>query len=154
MNAYAQLRMARRDGLGPIVGLVEFSDTRDGMEIDTYLFGVPRGQHGLHVHEGRSCGPGRVDGKVVPAGAAKGHFDPHKTGRHLGPYRPGHLGDLPRVTVNRDGISEETLLAPRVRVRDIIGRALILHQGGDTYTDRPKLGGGGARFACGIIQRG
>ena len=33
------------------------------------------------------------------------------------------------------------------------GKALIIHAGGDNYSDRPApLGGGGARVACGLIQ--
>jgi Cu-Zn family superoxide dismutase len=154
MDAYATLRFTSLHGPGRIVGLVEFTDSAEGLMVETFLHGLKPGLHGLHVHSGRSCGPGKVNGKVVPGGAAKGHLDPHRTQKHLGPYRDGHLGDLPRVTVYSDGTSEELLLAPRVRVRDIIGRALILHAGGDTYADHPKLGGGGARLACGIIQAG
>jgi Cu-Zn family superoxide dismutase len=29
----------------------------------------------------------------------------------------------------------------------------MVHVGGDNYSDKPKpLGGGGARFACGVIE--
>ena len=30
--------------------------------------------------------------------------------------------------------------------------ALIVHAGGDTYSDTPPLGGGGARVACGVAN--
>jgi len=33
------------------------------------------------------------------------------------------------------------------------GHALMIHQGGDNYADTPeKLGGGGARAACGVVK--
>ena len=152
--AYANLRKANKTGLGKQVGLVEFEDTQYGVLIEVYLYDLPPGVHGLHVHAGTSCGPGpNAEGKVIPAGAAGGHLDPAKTGHHYGPYRRGHLGDLPRLTVYDDGTSDDILLAPRIRVSNIIGRALMLHAGGDTYSDTPHLGGGGARIACGIIRK-
>jgi Cu-Zn family superoxide dismutase len=153
-SAFASLRKTNLRGLGKKVGIVEFQDTPYGLLIETILYDLPPGIHGLHVHAGTSCGPGpNADGKVIPGGAAKGHLDPTNRGKHLGPYRDGHLGDLPRVTVYADGTSDEILLAPRVRVRDILGRVLMFHAGGDTYSDTPHLGGGGARVACGVIQR-
>lgn len=152
--AYAMVRRATARGLGKTVGLIEVEDTSYGLLVSVMLHDLPPGVHGLHVHAGRSCGPGpNKEGKVIPAGAAEGHLDPGRTGRHLGPYRDGHLGDLPRVTVYPDGTSEDVLLAPRLRARDVMGRAVIIHAGGDTYTDTPHLGGGGARLACGIFQR-
>ena len=34
-----------------------------------------------------------------------------------------------------------------------MGRALMIHANGDNYSDIPKkLGGGGARVACGVVQ--
>ena len=44
------------------------------------------------------------------------------------------------------------VVAPRVRLSDLPGRALIVHAGGDNYSDEPAaLGGGGARVACGVV---
>ena len=35
---------------------------------------------------------------------------------------------------------------------DLEGRAVMIHAGGDNYSDQPKpLGGGGARVACGVV---
>jgi Cu-Zn family superoxide dismutase len=152
--AYANLRKASKTGLGKQVGSVEFENTPYGVLIEVYLYDLPPGIHGLHVHTGASCSPGpNAKGEIIPAGAAGEHLDPAKTGHHYGPYRRGHLGDLPRLTVYDDGTSDDILLAPRIRVSDLLGRALMLHAGGDTYSDTPHLGGGGARIACGIIQK-
>jgi len=33
------------------------------------------------------------------------------------------------------------------------GRAFVIHEGGDNFSDQPKpLGGGGARIACGVLS--
>jgi Cu-Zn family superoxide dismutase len=45
------------------------------------------------------------------------------------------------------------VLAPRLKVRDVKNRALMIHAGGDNYSDQPAaLGGGGARIACGVAK--
>ena len=37
-------------------------------------------------------------------------------------------------------------------VKDFLGRSIMIHEGGDSYSDKPApLGGGGARIACGVI---
>jgi len=85
--------------------------------------------------------------------AAGGHLDPAKTGKHLGPYGDGHLGDLPPLVVDADGTAMLPVLAPRLKVKDLKGRSIMIHAGGDNYSDQPKpLGGGGARVACGVIK--
>ncbi len=44
-------------------------------------------------------------------------------------------------------------MAPRVNTSNLKGRALIIHEHGDNYSDDPApLGGGGARFACGVVE--
>jgi Cu-Zn family superoxide dismutase len=45
------------------------------------------------------------------------------------------------------------VLAPRLKLADVKGRALMVHAGGDNHSDHPAaLGGGGARAVCGVIQ--
>jgi Cu-Zn family superoxide dismutase len=72
---------------------------------------------------------------------------------HMGPMGGGHLGDLPLIMVGADGTAKSTLTAPRIKTLDPLrGHALMIHVGGDNYSDQPApLGGGGARMACGII---
>ena len=93
------------------------------------------------------------DGKAVPALGAGGHFDPGKTGKHLGPYGDGHLGDLPPLFADAAGRSTLPVLAPRLKTADVKGRSLMVHAGGDNYADQPEpLGGGGPRIACGVVK--
>ncbi len=79
--------------------------------------------------------------------------DPQNTGHHDGPIGTGHLGDLPALSVNIEGKAEIPVVARRLEMSDLRGHSLIIHAGGDNYSDVPqKLGGGGPRIACGIIN--
>jgi Cu-Zn family superoxide dismutase len=148
------MALATPAGPGAPIGEVTISDSPEGARFHVQLHGLPPGQHGFHVHQNPSCAPATAaDGKVTPAGGAGGHLDPAKTGMHMGPTGNGHLGDLPFVTVAADGTADQTLVAPRIAsVASLRGHALMLHAGGDNYSDQPApLGGGGARIACGVI---
>lgn len=140
-------------GVGTMLGTVTVTETEYGLVFTPALKGLPNGVHGFHLHEHGSCEPAEKDGKMVPGLAAGGHYDPHKTGKHGLPWGDGHLGDLPALYVDNEGRAVTPVLAPRVKMSDLKGRALMIHAGGDNYSDHPKpLGGGGARMACGVIQ--
>lgn len=138
-------------GIAENTGQVTLTDTKYGLLIMPMLHSLKPGIHGFHVHEKPDCGPGMKEGTVKAGIAAGGHFDPAGTGRHEGPYGEGHLGDLPALFVDRAGKAATPVLAPRLKLADIKGRSVMIHQGGDNYSDKPELGGGGARAACGII---
>ncbi len=127
------------------IGDIIAKDTKYGLLLSPNLKGLTPGVHGFHVHQHPSCDHGSMD-----AGA---HLDPSNTGKHLGPYNDkGHLGDLPALTVNSDGVANLPVVAPRLKTADIKEHALMIHVGGDNYSDNPKLGGGGDRFACGVVK--
>ena len=139
-------------GLGAPVGEVTLSESRYGLVLTPRLKGLPPGLHGFHVHEHPSCAPAEKDGAVVPAQAAGAHYDPQRSGRHGLPWGDGHLGDLPALYVAADGTATDPVLAPRLTRKDVSGRSLMVHAGGDNHADHPApLGGGGGRIACGVI---
>ncbi|MEX2451547.1 MAG: superoxide dismutase [Cu-Zn] SodC [Rhodospirillales bacterium] len=147
-----KMYLTAEKGQGKYLGKVYFKDGPKGLIIKPRLKGLPSGDHGFHVHEKRSCKAHQKDGKPVPGLAAGGHYDPQKTGKHEGPDGTGHLGDLPILTVGKDGMATGTLSAPRLKVADLKKRSLMIHAGGDNFSDTPKpLGGGGARLACGLF---
>ena len=149
----AEVFLATDKGPGASVGVVTFTDTPAGLEIKTDLKGLPPGKHGFHVHEKPDCGAVEKDGKGVPASAAGGHYDPEKTGKHLGPDKGGHLGDLPVLEAAAGGTAKVTLLVKKPKAGDFKNRSVMIHAGGDNYSDEPApLGGGGARIACGVIK--
>lgn len=127
------------------IGTVTISKAKCGVLITPNLHDLTPGTHGFHIHQFPSCGD-----KAMAAG---GHLDPKKTEKHEGPYtQKGHLGDLPILTVDKDGKAVLPGLAPNLTMADFKGHALMIHVNGDNYSDTPeKLGGGGARIACGVI---
>ncbi|MCM2972745.1 superoxide dismutase [Cu-Zn] SodC [Larsenimonas suaedae] len=148
------LNKVNESGTGESVGSVTLKDTQYGLLMTPDIHGLtPGSMHGFHLHQTPSCQPSTKDGEVTPAGAAGGHFDPADTGTHAGPYvEDSHLGDLPVLMAGDEGNATTPVLAPRLKESDLAGHALVIHEGGDTYSEPPKLGGGGARWACGVID--
>lgn len=140
-------------GITESIGYVSVEESAEGLVFTPALDGLPQGIHGFHVHQNASCDPTQNDGKVTPAGAAGSHLDLKKSGHHDAPWADGHLGDLPALYVDDSMKAHYPVLAPRLSMEDIKSRALVIHSGGDNYSDTPEaLGGGGARIACGIIR--
>ena len=128
-----QLNLVTTQGVGQTIGSVKITETDRGLEFAPTLRALPPGKHGFHIHAEGSCQPAMKEGKAVAAGAAGGHYDPQHTGKLEGPWGAGHLGDMPLAEVK--------------------GKALMVHVGGDNMADSPQpLGGGGERFACGVIK--
>jgi Cu-Zn family superoxide dismutase len=136
---HVTMRAVTANGEGGIIGMIVFQDTAKGLKVMPNLRGL-------------NCGTADKDGKTVPGLAAGGHFDPDGAGRHEGPAGAGHLGDLPVLYVDAAGTATRSGWAPRLESADLLGRAIVIHAGGDNYSDSPaKLGGGGARVACGVV---
>lgn len=139
------INLFNEDGTSQSIGTITAEKSICGVLLTPHLKGLTPGIHGFHIHVNPSC-----DDKGMAAG---GHFDPDKTNVHLGPYNhQGHLGDLPVLIVNADGTATLPTLAPRFSLSQLSNHAFMIHAGGDNYSDQPeKLGGGGARIACGVI---
>lgn len=148
------LHQVTQQGVSDEVGQVAVSETEHGLVFTPNLKGLEPGVHGFHVHENPSCEPQEKDGKTMPAGAAGGHFDPDGSKKHGSPWGDGHLGDLPALYVDSKGNAQLPVLAPRLTKLDQIkGKSLMVHEGGDNYSDHPMpLGGGGGRMACGVVK--
>jgi superoxide dismutase, Cu-Zn family len=153
-EAKSTIHAVSAEGIGDEIGTIQLADSADGLVIETDLSNLPPGAHGFHLHTHGSCEPAHDDqGQMAAAMGAAGHYDPDNTGKHAGPEGDGHKGDLPVLEVAADGTAQVTLTAPRLAVADARGRALMIHAGGDNYSDEPKpLGGGGARIACGVVE--
>ena len=152
-DATATVNKIDEKGIGEAIGTIKLSDSPTGLMLTPSLKGLTAGMHGFHIHENGDCGTKEKEGKVVAGLAAGGHFDTSKAGKHEGPAGAGHMGDLPVLEVAADGSATHAVSAGRVKLADVKGHAIVIHDGGDNFSDQPKpLGGGGPRVACGVIQ--
>lgn len=154
-NAVSDVYLTTKAGLAQKTGEITFADTPQGLLVNVDLQSLPQGKHGFHIHEFPDCNAmADASGIMQPALKAGGHYDPDKTGKHLGPNAPkGHKGDLPILSVSKDGKVKTSFIMKNLKVEEIKNRSIIIHAGSDNYKDSPlPLGGGGARIACGVIK--
>ena len=136
------------------IGTIILTDTKGGLLIKETKKNISSGLHGFHIHKFANCKTKIINNIKVKAGGAGGHFDPGNNNAHLGPYKPGHLGDLPVLSADQANKIKTTVLAPRLSLKKIYNKTMVLHQAGDNYADSPSpLGGGGDRIGCGIINK-
>lgn len=114
-------------------GTVQFSQTPEGVLVSARVEGLPAaGFFAFHIHSGGSCAdPG-------------GHFDP------AGAPHPMHASDLPPL-LSCGGRARMSVLTDRFRLRDVLGRTVIIHSGADDFRTQPS-GASGERIACGVIR--
>ncbi|NLT58279.1 MAG: superoxide dismutase family protein [Clostridiales bacterium] len=132
-----------------IRGIVRFYQTGAGVLVMALVEGLPQGAtpcsanvFGFHVHEKGSC-TGTADQPFADVG---GHYNPKNC-----PH-PAHAGDLPPLFGN-SGYAYMSVLTDRFSVREVIGRAVIIHAAPDDFTTQPS-GNSGAMIACGQILQG
>lgn len=130
---------------GKSIGCVKADDTIYGVLFTPLLYHLSPGIHGFHVHQCASC--------AHQTPASYDHLGMQGIELHNGPYKGNsHLGDLPVLIVNAKGKAELPVLAPRLKLMHIKGHTLMIDAGGDNYSDKPKIDGGGMyRIACGEI---
>ena len=136
---------------GDLIGTAGLSEQPDGVQIKLKLEGLAPGFHGIHVHEYPNCqGP---DFK-----SAGNHFNPE--GKEHGLMHPEgpHLGDLPNIEADSDGLVEAelmlagaTLLESKNSLLRGEGTSLIIDEAQDDGVSQPS-GNSGVRIACGEIK--
>lgn len=105
------------------------------------LSGLPQSKSGffaMHIHEGEDCSGENFSN-------TKGHFDPG------GERHPNHAGDLPSL-MSCHGEAYLAVWTDRFRIRDIIGKTVVIHSEPDDFRSQPA-GNAGAKIACGVICR-
>lgn len=123
-----------------LTGQVRFYQEGDAVRVEAEVSGLPRSDSGffaLHIHEGTGC-----SGEGFAATA--GHYNPART------EHPNHAGDLPPLLLCGDG-AWLAVRTDRFRVREVIGRTVVIHSGPDDFRSQPA-GNAGAKIACGVIQ--
>lgn len=133
-KAYIPMSGNLHNGIGKKIGTISFQDSDKGLIITPALADLPSGTRGFHIHENPSCAPAVKDGKPGAALAAGSHYNPNQAPHH-GTPTTGHLGDLPALVVDNTGVATTAVIAPRLKLADIQGRAIMIHAGGDNYSD-------------------
>ena len=133
-------------------GEVVFTQENGNVTMKATFTGLDEGEHAIHLHEKADCSS--ADGK-----STGGHWNPtfEKHGK-WGAEDGYHKGDIGNFTADADGnatvdfSTDEWCIGCDDEKKNILGKAVIVHQGVDDYTSQPS-GAAGARIACtGIIQ--
>jgi Cu-Zn family superoxide dismutase len=148
--ATATAKIAGADG-NPASGELTFTAMpTGGVHVTGTITGLAAdSEHGFHVHETGDCS--------APAGGSAGkHFNPAAQ-PHGGPDAAArHLGDLPNLHADASGNAVVDVHLGDVGVgtrddRDLVGRAVIVHESRDDYATQPS-GASGTPIACGVIE--
>ncbi|OZV68024.1 superoxide dismutase family protein [Winogradskyella aurantia] len=135
-----------------VSGTVTFNQKGDEVYMVANMTGLTEGTHAIHIHQTADCSS--PDGK-----SAGGHWNP--TAQPHGKWGDAegyHKGDIGNFEVGSDGVGSismntaEWCMGCGDDTKDIMGKAIIVHQGADDFTSQPS-GAAGARVSCaGIIE--
>ena len=133
-------------------GSVIFKQEKGNVSMIALITGLDEGEHAIHLHEKSDCSSD--DGK-----STGGHWNPTAQPHGKWGDETGfHKGDIGNFTSNSDGHGTITFVTNQWCIgcgdpaKDIIGKAVIVHQGTDDFTSQPS-GAAGARISCGgVIQ--
>lgn len=152
-NAVEKITVDLKNTDGDEVGKVNLEETDGGVRILLDAANLPKGAHGIHIHETGACEKPDFE-------SAGGHFNPTKASHGTEHEKGAHAGDLPNIEVAEDGTIKEELLAKGVTLKmdqentlfDSDGSALVIHEKADDYKSQPS-GDAGDRIACGEIGK-
>lgn len=172
-RAKAVIRGATGSGVS---GVVRLTQTAGGILptvlVEGEITGLqPGARHGFHIHERGNCSDTNpVNGTTGAFTGAGGHYDPGpRSDSNPDANHPFHMGDLPNVEVNEFGVGTIRHITSRITLSpgpltvfdaddpatafDDTDSAIILHVAEDQGTTGVTGGAGGARLACGVIER-
>lgn len=135
-----------------VQGEVVFTEENGMVMMKATLSGLSAGEHAIHIHEKADCSSD--DGK-----SSGGHWNPtHEPHGKWGAGEGYHKGDIGNFTADADGnavvefSTDQWCIGCEDVNMNILGKAVIVHQGVDDFTSQPS-GAAGARVSCtGIIE--
>ncbi|WP_109300297.1 superoxide dismutase family protein [Aquimarina sp. AU474] len=135
-----------------VSGKVTFIESEGLVNMIAELTGLTEGEHAIHIHEKADCSS--ADGKST-GGHWNPTMEPHgKWGAKEG-YHKGDIGNFKADTDGNGSINFATTdwcIGCDDDKKNILGKAIIVHQGVDDFTSQPS-GAAGSRVSCGgIIQ--
>ncbi len=132
-------------------GTAKFTTGKNGkvkMVLDITVAAKAGKSVAVHLHEHGDCGD---NGKM-----AHGHWNP--TNAQHGKWGQGsfHSGDIGNVKLDAKGKGSVTIETDLWTLggkwdKNVLGKAVIVHGGGDDFTTQPT-GNAGSRIGCGVIK--
>lgn len=131
-------------------GEVYFTEQNGMVTMEAKFSGLKPGTHAIHIHEKADCSS--EDGK-----SSGGHWNPtlQKHGK-WGDAEGYHKGDIGNFEAGADGSgsismqTDEWCIGCGDENKNIVGKAVIVHDGIDDFTTQPT-GDAGGRISCGGI---
>ncbi|MBT8280915.1 MAG: superoxide dismutase family protein [Muriicola sp.] len=135
-----------------VAGEVKFTEEDGTVTMEASFSGLTPGEHAIHIHEKADCS---ADDGTSTGGHWNPTSEPHgKWGNDTGYHR----GDIGNFVADADGnatvefSTDLWCLSCEDETKNIVGKAVIVHQGVDDFTSQPS-GAAGARISCtGIIK--
>ncbi|SHI81918.1 superoxide dismutase, Cu-Zn family [Arenibacter nanhaiticus] len=135
-----------------VTGDVSFTEEDGTVTMKATLTGLTPGEHAIHLHEKADCSS--ADGK-----STGGHWNPTFANHGKWGAEEGyHRGDIGNFTADADGngtvefSTDEWCIGCDDDTKNILGKAVIVHQGVDDFVTQPT-GDAGGRVSCtGIIE--
>ena len=131
-------------------GNISFIEKNNLVKMSANVKNLSPGIHAIHIHEKADCSSN--DGK-----STGGHWNPTFENHGKWANNDGfHRGDIGNFQVNSSGQGKITFstdlwcLGCKDDKRNIIGKAIIIHQGKDDFISQPS-GAAGARISCSAI---
>ncbi|WGK64301.1 superoxide dismutase family protein [Croceiramulus getboli] len=131
-------------------GSVVFKEENGQVTMTAVMDGLSEGTHAIHIHEEADC-------SAADATSTGGHWNPtfedHGKWGDAGGFHRGDIGNF-EADANGNGTITMTTdlwcIGCDDEKKNILGKAIIVHQGADDFTSQPS-GAAGARVSCGGI---
>ncbi|MDT0676248.1 superoxide dismutase family protein [Autumnicola musiva] len=131
-------------------GTVTFTEENGEVAMEGTINGLPEGTHAIHIHENADC-------SAEDGSSAGGHWNPtNEPHGEWGDEEGYHRGDIGNFEVNSNGEGTVSMSTDQWCIgcddpnKNIVGKAVIVHDGVDDYTSQPS-GDAGTRVGCGEI---
>lgn len=133
-----------------VKGNAVFTEEDGVVTMVTVLSGLTEGEHAIHLHEKADCSA--ADGT-----SSGGHWNPtNQPHGKWGSPDGYHKGDIGNLQADANGNATITFTTDEWCIgcgdtnKDIIGKAIIVHEGVDDFVSQPT-GNAGGRVSCGGI---
>lgn len=132
------------------IGQVVFTEENGVVKMDAKFEGLTEGTHAIHIHEKADCSAD--DGT-----STGGHWNPtHERHGKWGDAEGYHKGDIGNMVADANGMAkismetDEWCIGCDDENKNIVGKAIIVHDGEDDFVSQPT-GDAGGRVSCGGI---